>query len=120
MCCTFNPTGTLAVVGSTHAPYLLAWSLHDAHRRFAEARGAARASDGVLSSGQVSAEEELPAAGLEEGKYSRPNPNPNPNPHPHRHPNPHPNPNPNQVRARQAATPRGCANRLVLGVRVSG
>ena len=86
MCCTFNPTGTLAAVGSTHAPYLLAWSLHDAHRRFAErgvsadrfaeARGQASTTpaqgvlcDGVLSSGQVRAEEELTSAGLEEGKY---------------------------------------------------
>ena len=76
MCCTFNPTGTLAAVGSTHAPYLLAWSLHDAHRRFAEARGRASSTpaqgvlcDGVLSSGQVGAEEDLTSAGLEEGKY---------------------------------------------------
>ena len=76
MCCTFNPTGTLAAVGSTHAPYLLAWSLHDAHRRFAEARGQASTTpaqgvlcDGVLSSGQVGAEEDLTSAGLEEGKY---------------------------------------------------
>ena len=60
VCCTFNPTGTLVAVGSTHAPYVLAWSLHDAHRRFAEARG------GALASGHVRAE--IAVDGCEEGE----------------------------------------------------